>query len=131
MEESQYMAQQHAWPQPTSPEEDTGANQSHQVHFRDALFLRLIKERLSTVVRHLQDSGELGVSVGDVLAARPFCQRANHIAQRKQALVDIDSLCKLLSCCPCLLCPLAACNVRLRVDSNIYVAMGRRISQLA
>ena len=106
-----------------------GANHSHQAHCDDTLFLRLIKERLGTVVSHLQDSGELGVSVGDVLAARPFCQRANYIAQREQTLVDVNSLCKLLSCCPCLLCPLAACKCEAQGGRQYNLPVGRILSQ--
>ena len=83
------------------------------------------------MVSHLKDSGELGVSVGDMLAARPFCQRANHVAQREQALVDVDSLCKLLSCCPCLLCPLAACKCEAQGGRQYPQTVGRMLSQLA
>ena len=45
---------------------------------------------------HLKDSGQLRVPVGDVLAAGALRQRADHVAQRQQALVDGHALRKLL-----------------------------------
>lgn len=58
----------------------------------------------------LEEAGELGVSVGDVLAAGALCQRSNHIPKRAEPLVDVHALRKLLPRCPSLLRPLTPFN---------------------
>ena len=54
-----------------------------------------------------------------MLAAGAFCQRANHIPESQEALVDVDSLCKLLPGCASLLCPLAACTSRIALTLHV------------
>lgn len=61
-------------------------------------------------IKHLQKAGELGVSVGDMLAAGAFRQCTDDITKGAQTLVDVDALCKLLPCRARLLCALAACS---------------------
>ena len=59
-----------------------------------------------------------------MFTASAFRQRANYIPQSQQALVDVDSLCKLLPGCACLLGPLAAymCSTSVRQRGSRAIA---------
>ena len=79
----------------------------------------------------LQQAGELAVPVGDVLAAGALRERADHVAQGAEALVDVHALRKGLPCGACLLCPLAACRGSLLVRGQLVAMRSSATGQAA